>query len=48
VDTAAFEGPSFEALYEVMGFDRTNFGGQLVYSRPLDTRVIWETRLINQ
>lgn len=44
VDDAA----SFEALYEVLGFDKTNFGGELVYSRPLDTKVIWETRLINQ
>lgn len=39
---------SFEALYEVFGFDKTNFGGELVYSRMLDTQVIWETRLINQ
>lgn len=39
---------SFEALYEVFGFDRTNFGGELVYSHALDTRVIWETRLISQ
>lgn len=39
---------SFEALYEVFGFDNTNFGGELVYTRKLDTRVIWETRLINQ
>jgi len=38
----------FEALYEVVGFDNTNFGGQLVYSRSLDTKVIWETRLISQ
>ena len=39
---------SFEALYEVQGFDHTNFGGELVYTRPLDTDVIWETRLIIQ
>ena len=39
---------SFEALYEVLGYDKTNFGGELVYTRPLDTKVIWETRLINQ
>ncbi|MDG2176440.1 MAG: hypothetical protein P8M72_09995 [Gammaproteobacteria bacterium] len=38
---------SFEALYEVFGFDNTNFGGELVYSRLLDTQVIWETRLIS-
>jgi len=42
------DGTSFEALYEVMGFDHTNFGGELVYSRALDTPVIWETRLIIQ
>ena len=39
---------SFEALYEVVGFDKTNFGGELVYSRMLDTKVVWETRLISQ
>lgn len=39
---------SFEVLFEVFGFDKTNFGGELVYSHALDTRVIWETRLINQ
>lgn len=39
---------SFEALFEVFGFDNTNFGGELVYSRELDTKVIWETRLISQ
>jgi len=42
------DADSFEALYEVFGFDRTNFGGELVYSWEMDTRVIWETRLINQ
>ncbi|MFZ8929386.1 MAG: hypothetical protein ACO2YY_09380 [Pseudohongiellaceae bacterium] len=47
-DNLGGQGLSFEALYEVQGFDHTNFGGELVYSRPLDTRVIWETRLINQ
>ena len=39
---------SIEALFEVFGFDNSNFGGELVYSQPLDTEVIWETRLINQ
>jgi len=42
------DADSFEALYEVFGFDRTNFGGELVYSWEMDTRVIWETRLKNQ
>ena len=42
------QAAAFEALYEVFGFDKTNFGGELVYSRKLDTKVIWETRLINQ
>jgi len=39
---------SFEVLFEVFGFDNTNFGGELIYSHALDTQVIWETRLINQ
>lgn len=39
---------SFEVLFEVFGFDKTNFGGELIYSHALDTQVIWETRLINQ
>ena len=47
MDTFGGETPvSFEALYEVFGFDNTNFGGELVYSRSLDTQVIWEARLI--
>jgi hypothetical protein len=32
---------SFEALYEVFGFDRTNFDANLIYSRALDPRRIW-------
>ncbi len=32
---------SFEALHEVFGFERTNFDGNLVYSRQLDARRIW-------
>ena len=47
-ELAPAEASSFEALYEVLGYDKTNFGGELVYTRPLDTKVIWETRLINQ
>jgi len=39
---------SFEVLFEVFGFDKTNFGGEVIYSHALDTQVIWETRLINQ
>lgn len=38
---------AFEALYEVRGFNRTNFDGNLVYSNILDTTVIWETRLLS-
>jgi hypothetical protein len=38
--------PAFEALYEVRGFDNTNFDASLVYSRQLDTKVIWETRFL--
>ncbi|MES2625279.1 MAG: hypothetical protein V4628_08370 [Pseudomonadota bacterium] len=37
---------AFEALYEVLGFDNTNFDASLVYSQKLDTKVVWETRLM--
>lgn len=37
---------AFEALYEVLGFNNTNFDAKLVYSSQLDTKVLWETRLI--
>ncbi len=37
---------AFEALYEVLGFDNTNFDAKLVYDNKLDTDVLWETRLI--
>jgi hypothetical protein len=37
---------AYEALYEVFGFDNTNFDANLVHSNTLDTDVIWETRLI--
>ncbi len=37
---------AFEALYEVRGFDNTNFDANLVYSRELNTNVVWETRLM--
>ena len=47
-ELAPAEASSFEALFEVLGYDKTNFGGELVYTKPLDTKVIWETRLINQ
>jgi hypothetical protein len=40
--------PAFEALYEVRGFDNTNFDASLVYSEKLDTNVVWETRLMGQ
>lgn len=33
--------PSFEALYEVTGFDRINLDATLVYRAPLDYRPIW-------
>ena len=39
-------GAAFEALYEVRGFDNTNFDAHLVYSALLDTQVLWESRLI--
>jgi len=37
---------SYEALYEVLGYDGTNFDAKLVYSQLLDTKVVWETRLM--
>lgn len=40
--------PAFEALYEVRGYDNTNFDASLVYSQKLDTKVVWETRLIGE
>lgn len=40
------EGESWEALYEVLGYDNTNFDARLVYSQQLDTNVVWETRLV--
>jgi hypothetical protein len=38
----------YEALYEVRGFNKTNFDTQLVYNKRLDTKVVWETRLLGQ
>jgi hypothetical protein len=38
---------AFEALYEVRGFSNTNFDASLVYSAGLDTRVLWENRLLD-
>jgi hypothetical protein len=37
---------AYEALYEVLGYDNTNFDASLVYSQRLDTKVVWETRLM--
>lgn len=41
------DGTAFEALYEVLGYDNTNFDARLVYSRGLDTKIVWETRLVD-
>lgn len=38
---------AYEALYEVLGYDNTNFDASLVYSRTLDTKIVWETRLVD-
>lgn len=46
IDPGASGGAAFEALYEVLGYDNTNFDARLVYSQPLDTKVVWETRLM--
>lgn len=40
------EGKAYEALYEVLGYDNTNFDASLVYSQKLDTKVVWEARLV--
>jgi hypothetical protein len=45
---SAKPGQAFEALYEVLGFDNTNFDAKLVYSQALDTTVLWEARLIGE
>lgn len=37
---------SFEALYEVLGFSNTNFDANLAYLAPLDTKVLWQNRLL--
>lgn len=47
-EAAGDKQPAFEALYEVLGFDNTNFDASLVYSEKLDTKVVWETRLMGQ
>jgi len=39
-------GNAYEALYEVLGYDNTNFDARLVYSQTLDTKVVWESRLM--
>jgi hypothetical protein len=39
---------AYEALYEVRGFNKTNFDTQLVFNKRLDTKVVWETRLLGQ
>ncbi len=38
---------AYEALYEVLGYDNTNFDASLVYSRTLDTKIVWETKLVD-
>lgn len=35
------DAPSFEMLYEVTGFDRTNLDAMLVHAQELDQTVIW-------
>ncbi|MGA0806096.1 MAG: hypothetical protein ACO3PV_06240, partial [Pseudohongiellaceae bacterium] len=39
---------AFEALYEVLGFSKTNFDARLAYLAPLDTQVLWQNRLLGQ
>ena len=35
---------SFEALYDVQGFQRANVGGKLVVAAPLKTDRIWSAK----
>ena len=37
---------AFEALYEVLGFSKTNFDANLVYSATLNTEVLWQNQLL--
>ncbi len=46
IDSTDNQAEAFEALYEVLGYDNTNFDARLVYSQILDTQVVWETRLM--
>ena len=46
-DSLGADLDAYEALYEVSGFDSTNFKASLEYSKSLDTELIWEARLTN-
>lgn len=47
-DEDAMSGPpSLEVLYEVFGFDQTNFDAMLVYNNLLDYKQIWGGELID-
>jgi hypothetical protein len=37
--------PSFEALFEVFGVDRMNFSANLIYSRRMDSSIIWNNQI---
>jgi hypothetical protein len=39
-------GKAYEALFEVLGYDNTNFDARLVYSNTLDKDIVWESRLV--
>ncbi len=39
---------AWEALFEVLGYDNTNFDAKLVYRKGLDTQVIWDSKLLGQ
>jgi hypothetical protein len=47
VEGSTGAGRAYEALFEVFGYDGTNFDASLIYSKPLETDVIWEARLIS-
>jgi hypothetical protein len=42
------ETTAWEALFEVLGYDNTNFDAKLVYRKGLDTQVIWDSKLLGQ
>ena len=40
-DSSSSQPPSFEMLYEVTGYGRTNLDAMLVHTAPLNYQQIW-------